>query len=156
MVRRPRYVSIECLGQRQRGAGASYLHHKPNRRGPPQSKPRTSRRRGRQRQDTSACANPQWNSKHCKCRQEPRALASRDAGTYQRHHQIPPRHQSVPRKLTQVLTFSSNDEVERRGASPALNEADLSQSSTASLVLRRCAARSLEPIVRGRLRICQF
>ena len=33
------------------------------------------------------------------------------------------------------------------------NEADLSQSSTPSLVYRKCAPRSLEPIVRGRPRV---
>jgi len=42
----------------------------------------------------------------------------------------------------------SNDEVERRGASPASNEGTLSQSSTHSLAHRRRDPRSLEPIVR--------
>jgi len=42
----------------------------------------------------------------------------------------------------------SNDEVERRGASPASNEGTLSQSSTLSLAHRRRHPRSLEPIVR--------
>src|SRR5271154_5551878 len=42
---------------------------------------------------------------------------------------------------------SSNDEVERRGASPASNEGTLSQSSIPSLAHRRRDPRSLEPIV---------
>src|SRR5580658_8983159 len=42
----------------------------------------------------------------------------------------------------------SNDEVERRGASPTINGADLLQSPTPSLAYRRRAPRSLEPIVR--------
>jgi hypothetical protein len=42
----------------------------------------------------------------------------------------------------------SNDEVERRGVALPTNEADLSQSSTLSLVHRRRGPRSLEPIVR--------
>ena len=46
-----------------------------------------------------------------------------------------------------------NDEVERRGASPASNEGTLSQSSTPSLAHRRRDPRSLEPIVRGRPRV---
>jgi hypothetical protein len=45
---------------------------------------------------------------------------------------------------------ASNDEVERRGASPASNEGTLSQPSTPSLAHRRCDPRSLEPIVSGR------
>jgi hypothetical protein len=36
------------------------------------------------------------------------------------------------------LTMAHNDEVERRGVAPTCNEADLSQSSTPSLVHRRC------------------
>src|ERR1700690_2050735 len=44
--------------------------------------------------------------------------------------------------------MASNDEVERRGASPAANEGTLSQSSTPSLTQRRRGPRSLEPIVR--------
>ena|ERR1700722_4764316 len=47
----------------------------------------------------------------------------------------------------------SNDEVERRGASPASNEGTLSQSSTPSLAHRRRDPRSLEPIVRVRFAI---
>src|SRR5258708_39147741 len=43
-----------------------------------------------------------------------------------------------------------NDEVERRGASPASNESTLSQSSTTSRADRRCGPRSLEPFVRRR------
>ena len=52
--------------------------------------------------------------------------------------------------LVEVLIHqvSSNDEVERRGASPASNEGILSQSSIPSLVHRRRDPRSLEPIVR--------
>ena len=46
------------------------------------------------------------------------------------------------------LASISNDEVERRGVAPTKNEADLSQSSTASLAHRRRGPRSLEPIVR--------
>src|SRR5882757_9373439 len=42
----------------------------------------------------------------------------------------------------------SNDELERRGTSPASNEGTLSQSSTPSLSHRSYASRSLEPIVR--------
>ncbi len=45
--------------------------------------------------------------------------------------------------------MSHNDEVERRGASPTTNEADLSQSPIPSLAYRRRDPRSLEPIVRG-------
>jgi hypothetical protein len=52
-----------------------------------------------------------------------------------------------------TLTASSNDEVERRGIATPTNEADLSKSSIPSLAHRRCAPRSLEPIVRGRLRV---
>ena len=37
-----------------------------------------------------------------------------------------------------IHQVSSNDEVERRGASPASNEGNLSQSSTPSLAQRRC------------------
>src|SRR5277367_4940261 len=47
-----------------------------------------------------------------------------------------------------IHQVSSNDEVERRGASPASNEGILSQSSIPSLVHRRRDPRSLEPIVR--------
>ena len=47
----------------------------------------------------------------------------------------------------------ANDEVERRGASPTTNEADLSQSSTPSLAQRRRNPRSLEPIVGWRIEI---
>ena len=43
-----------------------------------------------------------------------------------------------------------NDAIERRGAAPMTNEADLSQSSTPSLAHRRRDPRSLEPIVRRR------
>src|ERR1700692_2514953 len=43
----------------------------------------------------------------------------------------------------------SNDEVERRGASPASNEGTLFQSSTPSLAQRRRDPRSLQPIVSG-------
>jgi hypothetical protein len=43
---------------------------------------------------------------------------------------------------------SSNDEVERRGASLTPNGTDLSRSSTPSLAHRRRDPRSLEPIVR--------
>jgi hypothetical protein len=43
--------------------------------------------------------------------------------------------------------LSPNDEVERRGASPASNEGTLSQSSIHSLAHRRRDPRSLEPIV---------
>src|SRR5258708_19014232 len=39
---------------------------------------------------------------------------------------------------TLVSLMSSNDEVERRGNAPTSIEADLSQSSTASLSQRRC------------------
>src|ERR1700722_20593266 len=50
-----------------------------------------------------------------------------------------------------LLITESNDEVERRGASPASNEAALSESSTPSLAhRRRYGPRSLEPNVRGR------
>jgi hypothetical protein len=42
-----------------------------------------------------------------------------------------------------------NDEVERRGDSPASNEGSLSRSSTPSSAQRRRGPRSLEPIVRG-------
>ena len=52
------------------------------------------------------------------------------------------------RELTLVRTYSSNDEVERRGVALTRNEAALSQSSTPSLAHRRCGPRSLEPIVR--------
>src|SRR5580658_3489974 len=53
--------------------------------------------------------------------------------------------------LVEVLIHqvSSNDEVERRGVSPASNEGSLSRSSILSLAQRRRAPRSLEPIVRG-------
>jgi hypothetical protein len=44
----------------------------------------------------------------------------------------------------------SNDQVERRGASPASNEGSLSRSSTFSLSHRSCGPRSLEPVVRRR------
>src|SRR5258707_470958 len=44
--------------------------------------------------------------------------------------------------------MSSNDEVERRGASRASNEGTLSQSSTPLLAHRRRHPRSLEPLVR--------
>ena len=47
---------------------------------------------------------------------------------------------------------ASNDEVERRRASPASNEGTLSQSSTLSLAHRRRDPRSLQPIVRSRVR----
>ena len=42
----------------------------------------------------------------------------------------------------------SNDEVERRGASPESNEGTLSRSSTPTMAHRRRDPRSLEPIVR--------
>jgi hypothetical protein len=51
-----------------------------------------------------------------------------------------------------AVLIASNDEVERRGASPASNEGTLSQSSIPSLAHRRCDPRSLEPIVRRRTR----
>src|SRR5580704_15795789 len=50
--------------------------------------------------------------------------------------------------LARRLIMGPNDEVERRGASPASNEGTLSQSSTPSLAHRRRGPRSLEPIVR--------
>jgi hypothetical protein len=46
------------------------------------------------------------------------------------------------------MAMSPNDEVERRGASPASSEGILSQSSIRSLAQRRCDPRSLEPLVR--------
>jgi hypothetical protein len=49
-------------------------------------------------------------------------------------------------------TETPNDEVERRGASPASNEGTLSQSSTYSFAQRRRDPRSLEPIVMRYLR----
>ena len=54
--------------------------------------------------------------------------------------------------LTKTMAFMApNDEVERRGASPASNEGTLSQPSTPSLAHRiRQPPRSLEPFVRGR------
>src|SRR5271155_1888888 len=52
--------------------------------------------------------------------------------------------------------MAPNDEVERRGASPASNEGTLSQSSIPSLAQRRCAPRSLEPIVRCPATACPF
>ena len=52
---------------------------------------------------------------------------------------------SSVRKFTLI---GPNDEVERRGAAPTSNEADLSQSSTHSLSHRRRDPRSLDPIVR--------
>ena len=51
-----------------------------------------------------------------------------------------------------------NDDVERRGIALPANEADLSRSSTPSLVQRRRGPRSLEPIVRplAHLALIQF
>ena len=46
------------------------------------------------------------------------------------------------------VDIAPNDEVERRGIATPTNEADLSKSSIPSLAHRRCAPRSLEPIVR--------
>ncbi len=77
----------------------------PDPRGPLHSRPRTSRKQARPRQDTSACADPQWHPKRPKCRQESRALAFRDAVTYQRHQRILRRPQAERVKLTLVLTF---------------------------------------------------
>jgi hypothetical protein len=47
--------------------------------------------------------------------------------------------------------MAPNDEVERRGASPASIEGTLSQASIPSLAHRRRDPRSLEPIVRRHL-----
>jgi len=47
-----------------------------------------------------------------------------------------------------VVSLVHNDEVERRGSSPASNEGSLSKSSNPSLANRRRDPRSLEPIVR--------
>jgi len=44
--------------------------------------------------------------------------------------------------------LTPNDEIERRGAAPTTNEADLSQSSTSSFGLPKTRPRSLQPIVR--------
>jgi hypothetical protein len=52
------------------------------------------------------------------------------------------------REKTYIYAHASNDEVERRGASPTPSEGTLSQSSTPSFAHRRRAPRSLEPIVR--------
>jgi hypothetical protein len=41
-----------------------------------------------------------------------------------------------------------NDEVDRRGYAPTINEAALSRSSTLSLAYRSCGPRSVQPIVR--------
>src|SRR5258708_4858083 len=60
-------------------------------------------------------------------------------------HDLPPCN-TITGTLTQI--GAPNDEVERRGASPAPNEGTLSQSSTPSLVPQSCDPRSLEPIVR--------
>ena len=46
------------------------------------------------------------------------------------------------------MVWASKDEIERRGVAPTTTEADLSRSSTYSMANRRCALRSLQPIVR--------
>src|SRR6266403_2005582 len=53
-------------------------------------------------------------------------------------------------KHAKTVLVSPNNEVERRGASPASNEGTLFPSSTSSLAHRRRDPRSLEPIVRRR------
>ena len=52
-------------------------------------------------------------------------------------------------------TVGSNDEIERRGASPASNEGTLSQSSTSPLADEDPTPRSLQPIVRSQLAIAE-
>src|SRR4029077_16300209 len=55
---------------------------------------------------------------------------------------------SAFKKTATLDLIAPNDEVERRGASPASNEGTLSQSSTPSLAHRRRDPRSLQPFVR--------
>src|SRR5580692_3241041 len=55
---------------------------------------------------------------------------------------------NAPKLRVDAAIAHPNDEVERRGASPASNEGTLSQSSTSSLAHRRRVPRSLEPMVR--------
>src|SRR3984957_6918176 len=54
----------------------------------------------------------------------------------------------TPQTCVDVAWRLTNDEVERRGASPTSSEGILSQSSTSSLAHRRRHPRSLQPFVR--------
>ncbi len=51
---------------------------------------------------------------------------------------ITTRMTNAPKSPSSAGIVAANDEVERRGASPASNEGNLSQSSTPSLAQRRC------------------